>query len=166
MAKIEEMNKWSYAKTWKFFSENAVNRLIPEAELYVRNMTLCPTEDLREDKGARKKILASLKKKSLILIDGSSLNGKTTFANRLSKHIETSIVDIDLICKDWMEQRLDKITNPIERFSLLMNMDRLTDVYILENLEKIIKDMKRKFSMNTIIQRDYFKAMVFFLVLE
>lgn len=140
MKTIEEMSKWNYKTAWKFFTENAFNRYIPESELYIRSLTLVPTEDLRDDENARQKILGNLKKKSLILIDGSSLNGKTTFANRLSKQIKASIVDIDLICADWIEQKLAKATNPIEHFSVLMNIDSLTDVYIMENLEKIIKE--------------------------
>lgn len=143
MATMEEMNNWNYAKTWKFFSENAFNRFIPETEQYIRSLKVCVTEDLREEKDAKLKILNALKKKTLILIDGSSLNGKTTFANRLSKHIQANIVDIDLICKDWIEEHLEKTTNLIERFYLLGNVDKLTDVYILENLEKIIKEKSK-----------------------
>jgi len=139
MIKIEQMNKWNYQEAWNFFSKNSFNRLIPEAELYVRSLTHCSTEDLRNDKDARKKILEVLKKNSLILIDGSSLNGKTTFAKRLAKHIKADVVDIDLICKDWIEQQVEKTSNPIKKLSFLMDMDRLTDVYILDNLEKIIQ---------------------------
>jgi len=142
--KIEQMSQWNYQKAWNFFSENAFNRLIPETVLYIRSLTHCPTEDLRNDKDARSKILEALKKKSLILIDGSSLNGKTTFAKRLAKHIEADIVDIDLICKDWIEQQVKKNRNPIEQFSFVVNMDRLTDTYILENLEKIIQKKSKK----------------------
>lgn len=144
MAKIEEMNKWNYAKAWKFFTENAFGRLIPETELYMRSLPLCLTEDLRGQQNARDKILGSIKGKTLILIDGASLNGKTTFANRLAKHINANIVDIDLICKDWIEAQQAKITNPVQRFSFMMNMDRLTDVYILDNLEKIIREKSQK----------------------
>ena len=129
MTKIEEMNKWNYSKTWSFFTENAVNRFIPESELYLRSLKLCPTKDIREDKDAKKIILESLKKKSLILIDGSSLNGKTTFATRLSNQTKASIVDIDLICKEWIEQYLLKNPNSIDKFSFMMKMDKLTDIY-------------------------------------
>lgn len=146
MAKIEEMLKWNYAKAWKFFTENAFRRMIPETELYMRSMQVCLTEDLRGKEDARQKILNSLEIKgnSLILIDGSSLNGKSTFANRLAKQINASIVDIDMICKEWIEEQQAKITNPIQNFSFLMNMDRLTDVYILENLERIIREKSQK----------------------
>lgn len=144
MANIEEMNKWSYLEAWKFFTKNAFNRFIPETELYLRSLNFCVTKDIRDDKNADKIILESLNKKSLILIDGCSLNGKTTLGKRLSNHIQASIVDIDLICKEWIEQYLVKSTNPIDKFSFINEMDKLTDVYILENLEKIIKEKSQK----------------------
>lgn len=105
-------------------------------------------EDLRTDKQAYEKIMNTLlSQKTLILIDRCSLSGKSTFAYRLVKKIKGNIVDIDLICKDWIDKQISKITNPIERFSFLTHMDALTDSYILENLENIIKDKSKKGSV-------------------
>lgn len=144
MVKIEEMSKWNYATAWKFFSENAVNRYIPETELYVRSSRFCKTIDLRDCGEAAESIYSALRSKSLILMDGSSLNGKTTFSQRLAKRIGADIVDIDLICKDWIESQNVESKSPVERFRFLMDMDRLTDIYILENLEKIVKTKSAK----------------------
>ena len=139
MANIEEMIKWNYAKAWKFFTENAFGRLIPETVVYIGCLSPCTTEDVRGCPDAREKILNSLKENTLILIDGASLNGKTTFAKRLAKKTNASVVDIDLLCKDWIEVEYEKITNPNQIYSFIMNIDKLTDVYILDNLERIIR---------------------------
>ncbi len=155
MATIAEMNKWNYAKAWKFFTENACNRLIPESKLYVRSMDLCQTIDIRNDKDAREKILASIKCKTLILIDGATLNGKSTFAERLAHIIGATIVDIDIICKDWIEEQHAKITDPMQKMLFLMDMDKNTDIYILQNLERIIKD---KSNGNVILVGSYMEV--------
>lgn len=147
MAKIEEMVKWNYARAWKFFTENAFRRLIPETILYIRSLSLCLTEDVRGHSDAREKILNSLKDNTLILIDGATLNGKTTFAKRLAKWTNTSVVDIDLLCKDWIETEIEKITNHVQKNSFIMNIDTLTDSYILENLERIIREKSKKGSV-------------------
>lgn len=148
MAKNGEMMNWNYAKAWKFFTANALGRMIPETELYLRSLTSCLAEDIRGDSEARKKILSALnKEKTLILIDGASMNGKTTLSKRLAKTIGASVVDIDLLCKDWIEKEQAKITNPFQQFTLMMNMERLTDVYILENLERIVREKAKKGSV-------------------
>ena len=147
MANIEEMAKWNYSRAWKFFTENAFSGLIPETVLYLRSLSLCPTVDVRGCSNAREKILNSLKDKTLILIDGASLNGKTTFAMRLVKQTNASVVDIDLLCKDWIEAQIATITNPAQKISFMMNIDRLTNVYILESLERIIRENSKKGSV-------------------
>lgn len=147
MANIEEMVKWNYARAWKFFNENAFGRLIPETVLYIGSLSLCQTEDVRGHYDAREKILNSLKGKTLVLIDGASLNGKTTFAKRLGKRTNANVVDIDLLCKNWLEAESAKITNPVQNFSFMMNMDRLTDLYILENLERIVREKSKNGSV-------------------
>jgi len=146
MKTIEEINKWSYKEAWQFFNENAINRYVPELKLYFQSLEKnCKTIDLRDDKDARKKILESVKgKKTLILVDGSSLNGKTTFANRLSNCIDCEIVDIDILCIQWIEKHLNKVQVPFERNLFISKIDRLTDEFILDNLEKIIQEKSTK----------------------
>lgn len=146
MYTIKQMNKWDYSTAWQFFTNNAVNRYIPETELYLRSLKITKTIDLRYDKGAREKILESLKPRTLILIDGASINGKSTFAGRLARNIGAEVVDIDIICKEWMDEQL-KNKNCYEKKLFMLKADQLTDVYVLENLEKII----RKKSNNTVI---------------
>lgn len=138
MFNIEEMNKWNYYKAWEFFTNNAFNRYIPETELYVRSLKFGKTIDLRDDKDARKKILESIKPKTLILFDGGTLNGKTTFAERLARNIGAQVVDIDIICKKWLDQKIEKL-NDFERYLFALKVDELTSIYILKNLENIIK---------------------------
>ena len=82
----------------------------------------------------------------MILIDGSSLNGKTTFSERLAQSIGAQVVDIDIICKNWIDNQM-KNKNDIERYLFALKTDELTDLYILKNLEDIIK----KKSNNSVI---------------
>lgn len=147
MPKLEEMSKWNYAKAWKFFTENAFNCCIPETQTYLASTTLCRTQDLRftpYNERARETILESLQKKTLVLIDGATLNGKSTLSERISSHIKGNIVDIDLICAAWVEEQLSQFVNPVWRMSFIMNINRLTDDYILSNLEKIVQEKSRK----------------------
>ena len=143
MFNIEEMNKWSYAEAWQFFTSNALKQYIPESELYVRSLKISKTIDIRNNNNARNKILESIKPKTLLLFDGSSLNGKTTFAERLAQTIDAQVVDSDIICKKWIDEQI-KNKNVIERFLFASNVNELTDRYILKNLEKIIKEKSNK----------------------
>lgn len=147
MATINEMNKWNYSKAWKFFLQNASGKLIPESKLYLKSLVFCSTEDIREDSEAMEKILRAVQGKTLTLIDGASLNGKSTLAERLAKFTNANIVDIDMICKEWIENELAKIKDPSRRFAFLMNMDKLTDEYILNNLERIVREYSKKGSV-------------------
>lgn len=136
---MESMDKWNYATAWTFFSENAVNRYIPETDLYIRSSRFCKTIDLRDSCEATEEIYKALKLRSLILMDGSSLNGKSTFAQRLAKRIGAEIVDVDLICIDWIEKQ-----SAAEKFKILLNMNEYTDKYVLQNLERIVRSKSDK----------------------
>ena len=94
--------------------------MIPETALYLRSLSLCQTKDVRGCSDAHEKILNSLNGKTLVLIDGASLNGKTTFANRLAKQVNATVIDIDLLCKDWIEAEIAKITNPVQKYSFII----------------------------------------------
>ena len=144
MAQIEEMLKWNYAQAWKFFSENAVKRKIPEAEIYVRSLPIVVTQDLRGQKDAHKNIMKAVKAKTLVFIDGASLNGKSTFAKRLAKYINANVIDIDILCKKWVEKEVEKISDFTKKILFLHNMDKLTDDYLLHNLEKIIREKSKE----------------------
>lgn len=140
MRTIDEMNSWSYKKAWLFFSKNAYKQDIPEAREYLYDLPFCLTEDLRFDEHAREKILAAFQRKSLVLIDGASLNGKSTLAQHLAKVVNASIVDIDLLCASWAEKQLANSSNTLSRISFVINIERHMDEYIYNNLERIIKE--------------------------
>lgn len=142
MFSIEEMRKWDYKTALKFFNENAVLKYCEEAQVYVRDSNISQTIDLRDDKNAREKILASLKSKTLVLVDGSSLSGKSTFAKRLAPIIDANIVDIDIICQEFLHEQL-RSSNNSERFLFLSGydyFDKLSDQFLENNLENIIRE--------------------------
>lgn len=145
MVTIQEMEGWNYEKAWGFFKMFA-GKYIPELSLYVRSLEPCKTVDIREDSCARQRILDVINSKTLILIDGSSSSGKSTFANRLANKTGAKVIDIDIICMEWFDKQL-KNKNQIEQMMLVLKMNELTDKFILENLEKIIE----KESSNSVI---------------
>lgn len=143
MYTMEEMNNWNYATAWDFFNKNAVRQYIPESQTYVQSLKIGKTIDIRDDSEAREKILQSLKSKSLILMDGSSLNGKSTFAKRLARMIEAEVVDIDMLCIEWLEKERQGKSR-IEVLKIAYKLDELTDLYLLNNLENIVKEKSTK----------------------
>lgn len=147
MPSIDEMNSWNYKKAWLFFSKNDYKQDIPEIREYLCDLPFCLTQDLREDEHAKAKIIAALQVKSLVLIDGASLNGKSTLAQRLSKVSNVSVVDIDIICQDWIEKQLANCSNSFSRISFFFNIEALTDEFIYKNLERIIKEKSAKGSV-------------------
>lgn len=139
MKTLEEMNQWNYKEALKYFNENAHNQYIPETEVYIRSLRPIQTIDLRKNYNARKVLLETVASGTLVLIDGPSNNGKTTLAKRISDKTGAEIVDIDLICKDWMDRELNSSINRLDMIQKLMQMNQLTDRYIEDHLEKIIK---------------------------
>ncbi len=138
MIKLKTMIGWNYKEAWNFFTQNAYQQYIPEAELYVKSLDVSPTLDLRNNPQAHSLIMNSINPRSFILIDGASANGKTTLAERIAKQTNGIIVDIDLLCKDWMEEQMQTVKTRVEMFELITNMDELTDQYLLDELENII----------------------------
>ena len=143
MFTMEEMEKWNYKTAWEFFSENALHKYIPESELYIRSFKFVPTIDLRTNKNAVSLIGNSITPRTFILIDGGSANGKTTFANRLAKHFGAEVVDIDIICGEYITGLLALARTYQERCNILRQYDQLTDQYIFNNLERVIREKSK-----------------------
>ena len=139
MIALTEMMKWNYKKAWVFFTENALQRYIPETEHYIRSLKKVETIDLRGNSNAKKIIIPNITRRTLILIDGPSANGKTTLAHRISKHIDGIVVDIDFLCQDWIKKHLQSIKSYREKMEFLNHSDELTDAYLLNELENIIR---------------------------
>ena len=58
------------------------------------------------------------------MVDGGSLNGKSTIANRIAKHVNGIVLDIDLLCKDWLEEQLKSAKTPIYNTCFFMYYNR------------------------------------------
>ena len=48
------------------------------------------------------------------------------------------MLDVDLLCKDWLEEQLKSAKTPVERFFILQNYNKLTDDFLLNELENIV----------------------------
>lgn len=136
---LQEMMEWNYKTAWNFFSKYALNRYIPETAMYIKSLPVTEAVDLRKNPQAQKLIMKIITPRTFILIDGGSCNGKTTLAKRIAKQTNAIIIDIDLLCKEWIENQIKMVKNQMEIIAMLRNMDKLTDEYLLNNLEAIIR---------------------------
>lgn len=150
MKTLEEMNNWSYKEAFYFFNNNAVQQFIPESREYVMSLRPCVTMDLREGnkysldtKKSCDIILGAITSQTLILVDGNSASGKSTFSKRLAKKLDAEVLDIDLMCKDFIEESIANCKNEFERMVVLMKMEQATDELIYNELEKRIAEMSK-----------------------
>ena len=149
MAKtIEQMNKWSYKKAFKYFTESDRDRIILDAQNYIASLNkMVPLVDFRKEKDASmaiNKIKGSIGKNTLVLIDGASANGKTTFAERLASKIDAEIVDVDKLCTNYLRNIMLGPATILEKKRGAANMGQdITDEYILNNLEWIIEEKSK-----------------------
>lgn len=151
--------KWNYKTAWKFFTEEAYMRYIPETEIYIKSLPVTETLDLRDNPKSGEILLEAIKPSSLLIVDGGSSNGKTTFAFELAKKVDGTVVDIDLLCKDWIEEHLKNAKSQLELFYIKYNADSLTDAYLLDNLEGIIH--KKSLSKKPVILVVYYKELIY-----
>ena len=137
MKTLEEMNSWDYKTAYSFFEKNAYLNIIPESVIYLNSLPIGTTADLRSNYESREIILRSISSSTLILIDGASGNGKTTFGKRLSKFIGAELIDIDILCIEAFNQLISKSN---KKFGIkdYNYFDEYTDEYLLDNLESII----------------------------
>ena len=142
----KEIISWDYKTAWKFFTENAYKRCIPETETYVLSLPTSRLLDLRDNPRSSEILLDSIKPSTFIIIDGASANGKTTAAYRLAKKVDAIVVDIDLLCKEFIDNNLRQAKSKLEIVKILSNAHSITDEYILNNIEKIIyqKSLSKK----------------------
>ncbi len=134
------MNKWNYKQANKFFAQNTPTHAVPETEVYIRSLPWVPTQDIRRMNNLDLSVvLGAITNRSMILVDGPSNNGKSTFAKRLAKKINAEVIDIDILCVEWMEKQSKTIQNEFERVMMLLQMDQMTDKYLEDNMERIIR---------------------------
>lgn len=139
MKNLAEMQNWTYREAHEYFEKDRKN--YSEIREYLKDLKLVPTIDLRnlqKKSDAVEEIIESINNRTFILIDGASQNGKTTFAKRLAKKVDGIVLDIDWLCKEWIDQELIKAKDQVEYFKIVSNMGPLTDEYLLRELENII----------------------------
>ena len=102
------------------------------------------TADVRKEEQAKEKILSTITPRTLIFVDGASLNGKTTFATRLAKQIDGIIVDIDLVCVEWLNSQLQRCKTRQQIMQVLVCSNKATDEYLLNNLENLISNYSKE----------------------
>ena len=85
-----------------------------------------------------KKRVREIYSRTFILIDGGSLQGKNTLANRIAKQTNAIVLDIDLLCRDWVDERLKKVQSQDEYMKIMLSLGKLTNKFIQDELENIV----------------------------
>lgn len=140
----KNITKLNYKEAWEYFFKNTVNQPIEEATKYLATLRRALTADVRKEEQAKEKILSTITPRTLIFVDGASLNGKTTFATRLAKQIDGIIVDIDLVCVEWLNSQLQRCKTRQQIMQVLVCSNKATDEYLLNNLENLISNYSKE----------------------
>ena len=140
----KNITKLNYKEVWEYFSKNTVNQPIEEATKYLATLRRALTADVRKEEQAKEKILSTITPRTLIFVDGASLNGKTTFATRLAKQIDGILVDIDLVCVEWLNSQLQRCKTRQQIMQVLVCSNKATDEYLLNNLENLISNYSKE----------------------
>ena len=140
----KNITKLNYKEAWEYFSKNTVNQPIEEATKYLATLRRALTADVRKEEQAKEKILRTMTPRTLIFVDGASLNGKTTFATRLAKQIDGILVDIDLVCVEWLNSQLQRCKTRQQIMQVLVCSNKATDEYLLNNLENLISNYSKE----------------------
>lgn len=141
---ITDLTSLNYKEAWKYFSTDTAKQPIGEATEYIVALRRAQTIDLRKEEQAKERILGAIKPKTLILVDGCSLNGKTTFANRLARQINAIVVDVDEVCLKWVNSQLQRCRTRRQVMQVLINAGRATDEYLLNCLEDLISSYSKE----------------------
>ena len=140
----KNITKLNYKEAWDYFSNNTENQPIEEATKYLATLRRALTADVRKEEQAKEKILSTITPRTLIFVDGASLNGKTTFATRLAKQIDGILVDIDLVCVEWLNSQLQRCKTRQQIMQVLVCSNKATDEYLLNNLENLISNYSKE----------------------
>lgn len=145
MTDLTEMIKWNYKETKNFFDTRAIGTDIPETKIYIDSLIgSSQTVDIRSKNEHHELTQELTSTQCFIIIDGPSNSGKSTFARRLANAINAEIVDIDLLCYDYLQNRINQCKNYMEVLMAYHNIDQETDEFILNNLEDIIAEKAKK----------------------
>ena len=131
IGKIIEMN---YGAASRYFRNANPQDRIP----YISTLPTTKLTNLWDDPHACERIISLVKPKSLIFVDGASVNGKSTLARWLAQNSNATVLDIDIICLNWIIERMHT-GSLAERAYLMQNYDKATDDFIFDNLEDIVK---------------------------
>lgn len=141
MPSLEEMRNWNYGEAWEYFMESN-NYASEEAIQYFRNIAKkCRVSDIRSRKSETKIPEEMYRGGWLILIDGESCSGKTTIAEGIkSKYPDTvSILDIDIVCFEWIDEKIQKLTSENEKKKFLISAREMSDEYLKMEFENLVK---------------------------
>lgn len=141
MPSLEEMRNWNYGEAWEYFMESN-NYASEEAMQYSQNIAKkCQVTDIRARKNETNIPEEIYKGGWLILIDGESCSGKTTIAEEIkSKYPDTvSILDIDIVCFEWIDEKIQKLTSEKEKMKFLISAREISDEYLKMEFENLVK---------------------------
>lgn len=113
MKNIETMD---FAKTWRHFQETTYAGVTEEFASYAGSLTRCDVQDFRGKPFDKGLLDNCIKKNRFILIDGTSLAGKSSFAKKIAEEYGINVVDVDEYCLRWLEEITKK---PLSRDAMI-----------------------------------------------
>ena len=129
---IDEIRSWNYAKTWTYFQITTASGVTEKFAEYAANLPQGNVSDFRGMSMPREILDKYVEEHKLIILDGTSLSGKTTFAKKLAKEYGINIVDVDEYLIKWLKEIVNAPLTAaakerkIRNFKLTAN-DRLTN---------------------------------------
>lgn len=101
---VNEIRSWDFKRTWEFFHETTALGITPEFAEYVSEQPRGKVADFRGRAMPKDIIDFYVKEHKLIMIDGVSCAGKTTFAEKVAEEYNLKVVDIDDYILRWRKE--------------------------------------------------------------
>lgn len=155
---LKKMREWTYKEAYDFFMKHEM-ATSPEAVTYIYKIAKkCQVQDIRNGSGIPQEIFQG---NCFVLLDGESCSGKTTISNELKRRFPDTveIVDIDILCLDWIKSKTEACQSSLDKLKILYNFENLTDRFIKDNLEDIVKEKSK--NNKTVILLGCFIDLVF-----
>ena len=135
---VNEIRSWDFKRTWEFFYETTALGITPEFAEYVSEQPRGKVADLRGMSIQKSIIDYYVREHKLIIIDGVSCAGKTTFANNLAEEYGINVVDIDDYILKWSKEIMNAPLSREAREKKLKSFKQYAMDRLINELEDIV----------------------------
>lgn len=99
-----DVRSWDFSKTWMYFQATTAGGVTEKFAEYAASLPKCKVFDFRGKAFDKRVLDKAVEENRFIVVDGTSLAGKTTFAKRVSEEYGINVVDIDEYCLKWLKE--------------------------------------------------------------